>query len=80
VIGYPSGLQEPLDTGFHVVVVDQFTAIGLFDAATGAGTKVSVLFYQSQSCILQQLFGAGASAARDSQKLRFLFGSELPWL
>jgi len=60
-------LQETLDTGFHVVVIHQFTAVGLFDTVTDGSAIVSVSFYQSQSGLLHPLFGAGATAASDSE-------------
>lgn len=64
--GKGENLQKALDSRFHVVVVHQFSPVGLFDSTMDAGTKVGIFFDHSQGRILHQFFGVGAAIAGDS--------------
>jgi hypothetical protein len=61
----------------HVVLVQQFASVSLFDATTDASAKAHVLPDEAEGGIPHQLFNVGTSVVSDSRKVRFLLGGEV---
>ena len=75
--GCASGLKHPVNSGFHFVLRDEFTAVRLLQAFLYGGAKARVPFEQAQGNTLNQLLGIGAGLTGDLGKLRFLLRGEV---
>ena len=62
-------MQEALNLGFHVFVIEKFATVSLLEASLNASTKFGFFLNQSQGGLLDQLFG-GSIVITSNAKVR----------